>query len=57
MFSSDGGPPFHKDYNSNLYTDPVVAYKPRNFWECLHPTEKGDAFPTPEEGNVPINTS
>ncbi|GFV03622.1 hypothetical protein TNCV_2222411 [Trichonephila clavipes] len=42
-----GGPPFHKDYNSNLYTDPVV-YKPENFWECLSPhRKKGDAFPTP----------
>ncbi|GFT05046.1 hypothetical protein TNCV_531011 [Trichonephila clavipes] len=38
--------------------DPVVVYKPRNFWGVpLTPPKKGDAFPTPEEGNVPINTS
>ncbi|GFT56060.1 uncharacterized protein TNCV_76051 [Trichonephila clavipes] len=54
----DGGPPFHKDYNSNLYTDPVVVYKQRNFWECLSPHRKRVThFPRLEEGNVPINTS
>ncbi|GFW66995.1 hypothetical protein TNCV_4688801 [Trichonephila clavipes] len=58
MFGIDGGPPFHKDYNSNLYTDPVVVYKPRNFWECLSPHRKRVThFPRLEEGNVPINTS
>ncbi|GFY22140.1 integrase catalytic domain-containing protein [Trichonephila clavipes] len=40
-YASDGGPPFHKDYNSNLYIGPVVVYKQRNFWECLSPHRKG----------------
>ncbi|GFX76944.1 retrovirus-related Pol polyprotein from transposon 17.6 [Trichonephila clavipes] len=57
-YVADGGPPFHKDYNSNLYTDPVVVYKQRNFWECLSPHRKRVThFPRLEEGNVPINTS
>ncbi|GFT08159.1 hypothetical protein TNCV_3481121 [Trichonephila clavipes] len=38
--------------------DPVVVYKPRNFWECLSPHRKRVThFPRREEGNVPINTS
>ncbi|GFT42592.1 uncharacterized protein TNCV_2165101 [Trichonephila clavipes] len=41
VISIDGGPPFHKDYNSNLYIGPVVVYKQRNFWECLSPHRKG----------------
>ncbi|GFW41922.1 hypothetical protein TNCV_6311 [Trichonephila clavipes] len=38
---------FHKDYKSNLYTDPVVVYKQRNLGVSLTPPKKGDAFPTP----------
>ncbi|GFV23587.1 hypothetical protein TNCV_1334361 [Trichonephila clavipes] len=37
---------FEKE-SSPEYIDPVVVYKPRNFWSASHPTEKGDAFPTP----------
>ncbi|GFV61573.1 retrovirus-related Pol polyprotein from transposon 412 [Trichonephila clavipes] len=52
--NADGGPPFHKDYNSNLYTDPVVVYKPRNFWECLSPHRKRVThFPRLEKAMYP----